>query len=274
MYGTPTLGVGVRRQGLLIAVLATITAVLFAVAPQLDLQLSHLFFDDATRRFPVAADPRAMWVRSASMWVFTAFAVCVAAAVVARIAFPHRFPVPGRVVVFLALSLALGPGLLVNGLFKEHWSRPRPGEVVEFGGTLPFMPWWDPRGGCAQNCSFVSGETSQATWAVAPALLMSGGLRVVALGTVGVFTAVIGGLRLAFGGHFASDVLFATLLTLAVIWAMYGLAFRTDWSPAQTVLGRAWRFRWFDVFDPGEIVSRSHSVTAMPPGTVRLNSNS
>jgi membrane-associated phospholipid phosphatase len=81
-------------------------------------------------------------------------------------------------------------------------------------------------------------------------------------------------LRLAFGGHFASDVVFATLLTLAVIWAMYGLAFRTDWSPAQSVLHRAWRFRWFDVFDPGEIVSRSHSVTAMPSGTVRLNSNS
>ncbi|MBV8747019.1 MAG: phosphatase PAP2 family protein [Xanthobacteraceae bacterium] len=270
----PTLGVGVRRQGLLIAVLATVTAVLFAVAPQLDLRLSHLFFDDATHRFPVAADPLAMWVRGTSMWVFTGFAVCVAAAVVARLAFPRRFPIPGRVIAFLALTLALGPGLLVNGLLKEHWSRPRPGEVVEFGGTSPFMPWWDPRGACEQNCSFVSGETSQATWAVAPAVLLPGGLRVVALGTVGIFTAVIGGLRLAFGGHFASDVLFAALLTLAVIWAVYGLAFRVDWSPAQSRLSRAWRFRWFDVFDPFEIVSRSHSVTPVPSGTAGLNSNS
>jgi lipid A 4'-phosphatase len=264
----------VRRQGLLIAVLATIAAVSFAVAPQLDLQLSHLFFDDATHRFPVASDPLARWVRGTSMLVFTGFAVCVAAAVVAKLAFPRRFPIPGRVVAFLALTLALGPGLLVNGVLKEHWSRPRPGEVVEFGGTLPFMPWWDPRGGCEQNCSFVSGETSQATWAVAPALVMPGGLRLVALGTVGIFTAVIGGLRLAFGGHFASDVLFAVLLTLAVIWAAYGLAFRTDWRWACAVPGRAWRFRWFDVFDPIEIVSRSHSVPAMPSGTVRLNRNS
>jgi lipid A 4'-phosphatase len=270
----PTLGVGVRRQGLLIAVLATITAVLFAVAPQLDLQLSHLFFDDTAHRFPVAADPLAMWVRSTSMWVFTGFAICVAAAVVAKLAFPRRFPMPGRVVAFLALALALGPGLLVNGVLKEHWSRPRPGEVVEFGGSLPFVPWWDPRGGCEQNCSFVSGETSQATWAVAPALLLPGGLRVVALGTVGVFTAAIGGLRLAFGGHFASDVLFAVLLTLAVIWAAYGLAFRIDWGPAQSLLSRAWRAHWFDVFDPVEIVSRSPSVTAVPSQTIRLNSNS
>jgi membrane-associated phospholipid phosphatase len=268
------MGVGVRRQGLVIAVLATATAVLFAVAPQLDLQLSHLFFDDATRSFPAAAHPVAVWLRSASIWVFTGFAICVAAAAVARLLFPRRFPVSVRVVAFLALTLALGPGLLVNGVLKEHWSRPRPGEVVEFGGTLPFVPWWDPRGQCQQNCSFVSGETSEAAWTVAPALLVPGGLRVVALGAVGVFTAVVGGLRLAFGGHFASDVLFAGLLTLAVIWAIYGLAFRVNWSPAISLLSRAWPFCWFDVFDPFEIVSRPHSGTAIPSGAVYRNSNS
>jgi hypothetical protein len=109
---------------------------------------------------------------------------------------------------------------------------------------------------------------------VAPALLVPGSLRVVALGAVGIFTAVIGGLRLAFGGHFASDVLFAVLLTLAVIWTVYGLVFRADWGPAQSFLSRVWPHRWFDVFDPFEIVSRPHSGPAMPSGTVRLNSNS
>ena len=210
----------------------------------------------------------------ASMWVFTAFAVGVVAAVVAKLAFPRRFPIPGARGCLPGAHLGAGPGPAGQRRAQEHWSRPRPGEVVEFAGTLPFVPWWDPRGGCEQNCSFVSGETSQATWAVAPALLVPGGLRLVALGTVGIFTAVIGGLRLAFGGHFASDVLFAVLLTLAVIWAAYGLAFRIDWSSPQSLLSRAWRFRWFDVFDPIEIVSRSHSVTAMPSGTVHLNSNS
>jgi membrane-associated phospholipid phosphatase len=94
------------------------------------------------------------------------------------------------------------------------------------------------------------------------------------VGAVGIFTAVIGGLRLAFGGHFVSDVLFAVLLTLAVIWAAYGLVFRLDWSSPQSLLSRVWRFRWFDVFDPVEIVSRPFSVTGRSSGTVRLNSNS
>jgi membrane-associated phospholipid phosphatase len=229
------MGDRVRRLGLLIALLAGLTGIVFAIDPRLDLQVTSLFYDGIGHRFPAAADPHAVWLRGKSTWIFTAFAVCVAAAVLARAALPSRlFPVSTRAVVFLALTLVLGPGLLVNGLLKEHWSRPRPGEVVEFGGTLPFVPWWDPRGRCEQNCSFVSGETSGATWSVAPALLLPGGARIIALAAAGLFTAVVSGLRLAFGGHFASDVLFAVLLTLAVIWAVYGLVFRVDWGRVAT----------------------------------------
>jgi lipid A 4'-phosphatase len=226
-----------RDLGLLIASLAAIAGIAFAIDPGLDLHVTSWFFDDATGSFPAAADPIAVWLRGKSMWIFTAFVVGVAAMVIARLILPLRvFPVSARSVVFLALTLVLGPGLLVNGILKEHWARPRPGAVVEFGGTLRFMPWWDPRGGCDQNCSFVSGETSGATWSVAPALLVPGAARVVALGAAGIFTVAIATLRIAFGGHFASDVIFAVLLTLAVIWAIYGLMFRVNWSRAQTGL--------------------------------------
>jgi lipid A 4'-phosphatase len=226
---------GVCDLGLLLVLLAAVAGIVFAIDPRLDLRLTSLFFDDATRSFPAASDPVALWLRGKSMWIFTAFAVLVAAVVIARLVLPLPvFPVPARSVVFLALTLALGPGLLVNGVLKEHWARPRPGAVVEFGGTLPFVPWWDPRGGCDQNCSFVSGETSGATWSVAPALLVPGAARVVALCAAGIFTVAIATLRIAFGGHFASDVIFAVLLTLAVIWAIYSLAFRVDWMRLQT----------------------------------------
>ena len=220
---------------MLIAVVTGLVGIVFAIDPGLDLQITSLFFDPQTRSFPIAFDPVAVFLRGKSAWIFTAFAVGVAAAVLVRLALPARvLPISGRAVVFLALTLALGPGLLVNGLLKDHWSRPRPGEVVEFGGSLPFVPWWDPRGRCEQNCSFVSGEASGATWTVAPALLVPGTLRAVALGAAGIFTVVIGTLRIAFGGHFASDVIFAALLTLAVIWAIYGLVFRTDWTRASS----------------------------------------
>ena len=41
--------------------------------------------------------------------------------------------------LFLVILLALGPGLLVNAVFKEYWGRPRPREVVQFGGKKEFL---------------------------------------------------------------------------------------------------------------------------------------
>ena len=44
--------------------------------------------------------------------------------------------------LFLALSLLLGPGLLVNTLFKDHWGRARPAQIAQFGGSAKFTPAW------------------------------------------------------------------------------------------------------------------------------------
>jgi len=41
---------------------------------------------------------------------------------------------------FLILSVLIGPGLIINAVFKDHWDRPRPGDVVEFGGMLQCTP--------------------------------------------------------------------------------------------------------------------------------------
>ena len=130
---------------------------------------------------------------------------------------PEALQPRGRSVLFLALGLALGPGLLVNVILKDNWGRPRPLQVQEFGGPLEFRPWYKMDGACVKNCSFVSGETSGAFWLVAPASLAPGALRLPALGLAlgaGVVTAVM---RVAFGGHFPSDVLFAGLFTLILL---------------------------------------------------------
>ena len=78
----------------------------------------------------------------------------------------------GRAVLFLVTTLALGPGLVTNVILKDHWGRPRPIDVTQFGGNEHFVPWWDPRGDCPGNCSFVSGDVSGAVWTVAPAALV------------------------------------------------------------------------------------------------------
>jgi membrane-associated PAP2 superfamily phosphatase len=113
--------------------------------------------------------------------------------------------------------MALGPGLLVNGILKDHSHRPRPVRVREFGGSAAFRPWYRFDGACARNCSFASGEVSGAFWTTAPAMLAPPWIRGTAIVAALVFGTADSLLRLAFGGHFLSDALLAALFTLIII---------------------------------------------------------
>lgn len=124
---------------------------------------------------------------------------------------------------FLAVALAafvVGPGLLVNGLFKTFWGRPRPVATDLFGGALPFVPAGQWSSECHHNCSFVSGEASTAFWLICLVPLFPRHLRPWALAAA-IFIAVLtGGLRIAFGGHYLSDVALGGLSTLVVFAAL------------------------------------------------------
>jgi len=116
---------------------------------------------------------------------------------------------------FLAAVLALGPGLLVNGLFKPYWCRPRPKQVVEFGGDQQFVHVWGRTS--ARMCkSFPSGHASIGFYLMAPAFLLYRRRRRVALGFVAlglVWGMLLGVARIAQGGHFPSDVLWSAGMT-------------------------------------------------------------
>jgi membrane-associated PAP2 superfamily phosphatase len=133
-----------------------------------------------------------------------------------------------RAALFLIATLALGPGVLTNLVLKDHWGRPRPIDVQQFGGEYRFEPWWDPRGDCPNNCSFIAGEPSGAFWTMAPAALAPPPLQAVAYGAALVFVLALGAFRMAAGAHFFSDVVFAGVLMYLVIWTAHGLIYR--WS--------------------------------------------
>jgi lipid A 4'-phosphatase len=216
-----------RTTLVLILVAIAVVGVAFAISPNWDLALTQPFYDPATKQFPLSFNPAMNWLRNKAVLITIACLTCLAASVALKILRPGRqMWIPGRAVIFLTLTFLLGPGMLVNWMLKEHWSRPRPHEVVEFGGNKPFMPWWDPRGACEQNCSFVSGETSTATWTLAAAILIPGTMGTVAVGTAATYTVAMAVMRLVVGGHFFTDVAFAILFTLLLIWVAHGLIYR------------------------------------------------
>lgn len=117
----------------------------------------------------------------------------------------------GRRGAFLTLLLVIGPGLLVNAGFKDHWGRPRPRDVVQLGGTLEFHhPWQMDFNG--KGRSFPSGHASAAFYLTAPYFIYRRNRKRLA------YTWLAGGLcfgflmsiaRIAQGAHFLSDNLWS-----------------------------------------------------------------
>jgi membrane-associated PAP2 superfamily phosphatase len=215
-----------NRAGLLVALAIAATAgLVFGISPDLDILIAHQFFDPATKLFMLKN--WIFWLREASLWFVTALVLVPVGAVVLKLLRPNaRLLVPGRAVVFLTASLALGPGLYVNVILKEHWGRSRPIDVPQFAGTERFLPWWDPRGNCPKNCSFVSGDASGTFWTLAPAALAPPVWRPLAYGAAIAFGAFVGVLRMALGAHFFTDIVFAGVFTFLIVWIVHGLIYR------------------------------------------------
>lgn len=212
-------------------------AIVFNGEPDIDRGVSGFFFaattcvEGATTKacggFPLSVS--AFWgaVRQGFHYLPITVAAVVVAALAKELASGRGLVNGNALYALTALAaFALGPGLLVNSFLKDYWGRPRPYSTDLFGGDLPFVPAGQWSDACASNCSFVSGEASSIFWLVClipllPARLRrTGGIAIVA---IAIFTA---GLRVAFGGHYLSDVVLGGLSTLVVFAFLAMLAER------------------------------------------------
>jgi lipid A 4'-phosphatase len=217
-----------NRTGLFVALsLALVIGLVFGIFPELDLKLASLFYDAQTRSFPLKLNWLAQVARDGAMWVAWGIATPAIAALIIKLVRPDRpLLMSGRAIVFLLLTLTLSAGVFTNLTFKSYWGRPRPVLVTEFGGDLPFVAWWDPRGQCGRNCSFFSGEGATAFWTFAPAALTPPAWRPLAYAAATLFGVATSVLRMAFGGHFFTDIAAAGLVTFVVIWLAHGYLYR------------------------------------------------
>jgi membrane-associated PAP2 superfamily phosphatase len=222
-----------NRTGLLVALaVAAVAGLVFGIFPQLDIAISRIFFEHFNSSFP-KSDASVDLARDIFSLLIAALAAPGFIALALKLILPRRpMIIPARAAVLLAVTIALGPGLMTNVILKDYWGRSRPYAVSEFRGPEKFTAWWDPRGACIGNCSFVAGEPSGAFWTLAPAaVLVPAPYRALAYSAAIAFGVGVGVLRIASGAHFASDVIFAGVLIFLVIWLVYGLLYR--WRPTR-----------------------------------------
>jgi lipid A 4'-phosphatase len=203
------------RALLVYVALTALTLGVFAIWPNLDLIVARYFYDgvgfagrDSLDRFGrdfFRVTPFVVLAAFAALWLAKRWGVAL------------RWAPSGRAVIFLIATIAIGPGLIVNLGLKDHWRRPRPYQTQDFNGPSPFRPWYETNGACKKNCSFVSGEAATGFWMVAPASVLPPPWRTPAIVAAVAFGVGAGLLRMAFGGHYLSDVLLGGLITLIVI---------------------------------------------------------
>lgn len=209
----------IGRRVWLWALVASLPLVLF---PQIDITVSSWFYDPGYGGFPARVAPFPEWVRR-DMPAFL-FAVPLAIALLGVAGEVLRRPLLGvtrRVALYVVLSLAIGPGLVVNVGLKDNWGRPRPSTIQEFGGLNTYVRALVPSRQCDDNCSFASGHGALGFWPVALAFLAPRRWRRPALAAALAFGVMVGSVRIMQGGHFLSDVVAAALITIGINALLY-----------------------------------------------------
>jgi lipid A 4'-phosphatase len=204
------------RALIFVIVIGGAIALATALFPQIDLWVSGLFFTTG-QGFWLGRVAALDLFRTLSMWPSWGFALYALALLILRFFRPQTKGMSNRAALFLLLGVLLAPLFTVNAVLKDHWGRARPAQVIEFGGPWTFTPWYRVGLECPENCSFVSGEMAGATYLFAPASLTPPPYRPYAYALVAVYAGAVGLLRIAYGGHFFSDVALSALVTLLIL---------------------------------------------------------
>ncbi|HEX5219163.1 MAG TPA: phosphatase PAP2 family protein [Verrucomicrobiae bacterium] len=193
---------------------------------QLDLNLQRVFWSP-TNGWSFANHPLVQLLYRCGTWPAMLVGVTAAAAWVVLIV-RKKWPQLRALCLFLVLVLIIGPGLLINAGFKDHFGRSRPVQVNQFGGTEPFRPLGQP-GPRGSGKSFPSGHASMGFYWLALSVYFWSRQRNYAVGfaALGILHGTLMGLgRMAQGGHWASDVLWSAGFVYLTAWSLDYFLFR------------------------------------------------
>ena len=195
---------------------------LFWLVPGVDLWVSGLFYSPLHGFVLGGWKPIADFEASVRWITWAILAVILVGALWLRLIRRPLWRLDRKALIFLLAALAIGPGITVNTVLKDHWGRARPYQVSEFGGDKAFTAAPLIADQCARNCSFVSGHAALGFSLVSFAFLLpAGSARRNTFGAALGFGALVGLGRIAVGHHFLSDIVDAGLIVVGITWLLH-----------------------------------------------------
>ncbi|MEM7617180.1 MAG: phosphatase PAP2 family protein [Pseudomonadota bacterium] len=206
-------------------VLVTFIAVIFfLILPNIDLSLSKYIYDLQGGFLP--KDSGIMGIIYYSTYVIVGLTAIIGGILYLYQFFSGRsFKILNKqFIIFFILVLFMSPGLMVNGIFKANSGRPRPVDVTDFGGKLPYIVPFHITNHCPHNCSFVSGHASTGFTLMAIGFVLQD--KRMQFYIIGILAGLISGIfRIMQGGHFLSDIIFAGIVTYITSYLVYCLIY-------------------------------------------------
>jgi lipid A 4'-phosphatase len=187
---------------------------------ELDLKTSLIFYQNGT----FSSDPFWNWLYIYGLW--PAWLMAGLALIGLILSFAQRYRFLRLPSLYLLLTFAIGSGIIIHAVLKDHWGRPRPRQVTEFGGKQSFRPYYQPNLGNQPepSKSFASGHASMGYYFFALALLgtiyHSRLLYWIGLGLGWGLGILLSLTRIAQGGHFLSDTLVSALIMWLTAWGV------------------------------------------------------
>lgn len=203
------------------------------------LTLPFLFWDlDILFQKPYFNEEQGWFLMNVPFWdfiykyaIFLGYFLAVFSLIMISVSYWKKSVVKWRkAAYFMLFVMILGPGVLVNGTFKEHWGRPRPRDITEFNGQDDYVKVWVK--GATKGKSFPCGHASMGFYLAIPFLFLRKRYKSWAWGFLifgTLYGLLIGYARMIAGGHFASDVLWAAgMVWLTGILGYYLLKVDTE----------------------------------------------
>lgn len=219
---------GIDKKSIAIFFIASfIIAIIFIKFPQIDLLVSGLFYKE-DRKFYLNENIILMFLHNSVTYITIFMATLWGGVIIATGITKKTICGLSQIrAIYLLLALIVGPGLVVNTVFKDHWGRARPHQLEVFAGSAKFTPAFIISDQCNVNCSFVSGDPSVGFYFLALALVIPTMRKFFTYFAL-VFGTVLAATRVIQGAHFLSDVIFSAVFTFTAVYLLYVVLLRIE----------------------------------------------
>ena len=197
-------------------VLSGLSLILLIVYPDLDIKFSEFFYSSSAG-FIYQKNPIVLFVFQATPIATKIFLViCLSYILFNLIQNKGLKKTILSSTFYLVITIAVGPGLIVNYILKDHFGRARPSQIAYFHGTKEFAPAFSISNQCNTNCSFSSGHAAISYYYTSLAYIVSSIYFIRIYSSFIIFGSIVGFTRILMGGHFLSDVIASCFIILII----------------------------------------------------------